>query len=57
MPPPEPGDGGDDPTGDLDGEVHISAILPDPPGPDGGEEWVKLKNDGDDAVNLSGWKL
>jgi hypothetical protein len=54
-PPPEPGGGGT--PGSNTGQIRISAVLPDPPGPDGGHEWVKLKNDGGAAVDLGGWTL
>jgi hypothetical protein len=53
-PTPEPVGGG---TGSASGSVRISALLPDPPGADGGHEWVKLKNNGADAVDLGGWTL
>ncbi len=50
------------PVGDLvpspaTSGVRISALLPNPKGLDAGNEWVKLRNDGNDAVNLAGWKL
>jgi hypothetical protein len=48
---PTPGGGG---TG---GGVRISALLPNPDGPDVGREWVRLKNSGSQAVNLDGWQL
>jgi hypothetical protein len=34
--------------------VRISALLPNPDGPDVGHEWVRLKNSGSQAVNLDG---
>jgi hypothetical protein len=37
--------------------VRISALLPNPDGPDVGHEWVRLKNSGSHAVSLDGWKL
>jgi endonuclease/exonuclease/phosphatase family metal-dependent hydrolase len=37
--------------------LTISALLPNPEGPDEGHEWVKLKNTGDSDVDLMGWLL
>lgn len=37
--------------------VTISSLLPNPAGEDPGHEWVELKNNGTDPVNLTGWKL
>lgn len=40
-----------------DEEVRISALLPNPRGPDGGQEWVKLKNASGQTVQLAGWRI
>lgn len=53
-PTPQPG-GGTTPAGS--GSIRITALLPDPPGADGGNEWVELTNTGRAAVNLDGWKM
>jgi hypothetical protein len=37
--------------------VVISEFLPNPDGPDDGEEWVELYNSSSSPVDLSGWKL
>jgi hypothetical protein len=37
--------------------LKISALLPNPEGPDEGHEWVELKNTGDSEVDLVGWVL
>lgn len=37
--------------------VRIAALLPDPDGPDAGHEWVTIRNGGDSAVDLTGWRL
>jgi|GEM_PF-5158556 len=38
-------------------KVKISEFLPNPPGTDGGAEWVELYNAGSSAVSLAGWIL
>lgn len=43
--------------GGSDGGIRISSLLPDPPGPDSGNEWVKLMNDGHTEVDRNGWTL
>lgn len=39
--------------------LRISEVLPDPaePGTDAAFEWVELVNEGDTAIDLSGWRL
>jgi endonuclease/exonuclease/phosphatase family metal-dependent hydrolase len=37
--------------------LTISALLPNPEGPDEGHEWVKLKNTGNADMDLVGWFL
>ena len=44
-------------TSDHEVTLHISALLPDPAGPDRGNEKVTIKNDGPDSVSLDGWIL
>lgn len=45
------------PKGDMSEEIEISEILPNPAGPDKGNEWIELRNNSDEKVNLSGWKI
>jgi endonuclease/exonuclease/phosphatase family metal-dependent hydrolase len=37
--------------------IKISALFPNPEGPDEGHEWVKLKNTGHAEADLAGWLL
>ncbi len=37
--------------------VRITAVLPDPTGPDKGKESVTIENTTDASINLSGWRL
>lgn len=39
------------------GKLRISAVLPDPDGDDRQLEWVRLSNDSEKKVDLSGWTL
>ena len=56
VPTPEPGTPTPTPSPTV-AEVRIVALLPNPDGPDVGHEWVKLKNNGSEDVDLSGWSL
>lgn len=38
-------------------ELVINEFLPDPPGSDGGREFVELLNTGSQSVDLGGWRL
>lgn len=38
-------------------KVVISAVLPNPIGPEPDEEWIELKNLGNVPVDISGWKI
>jgi hypothetical protein len=44
-------------TIDSAGNVKINEILYNPLGADEGNEWVELYNDGESAVDLSGWTI
>ena len=50
--------GSDDgsPTSDS-GSLYISAAMPNPAGPDAGNEWVELTNPSDTDINLVGYQL
>jgi hypothetical protein len=40
--------------------AEVANINPDPPGPDGdylNDEWVVVRNGGDEALDLSGWMI
>lgn len=37
--------------------VVINELMPDPPGGDADNEWVELYNDGNSAVDISGWGI
>lgn len=55
------GGGGGDGNGDDNGnkqvqKIVINELLPNPEGSDEGE-WIELKNIGETAINLAGWKL
>ncbi len=41
---------------EVDG-LYISASLPNPAGPDAGNEWIEVSNGGKDSLPLSGYKL
>ena len=55
VPAPEPGD--PTPQPGMSSSVRIVALLPNPEGPDPGNEWIKLKNDTASEVDLNGWTL
>ena len=40
-----------------DRQVHIVALLPNPSGPDPGNEEVHIKNGSAEAISLDGWSL
>jgi len=44
-------------TIELAGNVKINEILYNPLGADEGNEWIELYNDGESAVDLSGWTI
>lgn len=44
-------------TIDFAGNIKINEILYNPLGADEGNEWVELYNDGESAVDLSGWTI
>lgn len=37
--------------------VYLNSLLPNPDGPDAGNEWISLINDGSGATNLYGWRI
>lgn len=37
--------------------VEIVSLLPNPFGNDAGQEWIEIRNNGGEIVNLKGWKL
>lgn len=43
--------------GSANASISINEFESNPPGTDAGNEWVELYNDGNSAVNLSGWLL
>ncbi len=45
------------PSGTIEGAIHMSRILYDPPGDDVEGEFVEVVNDGGQAADLSGWTL
>jgi len=38
-------------------KVMIVGILPNPAGTDSDQEWIEVRNEGKDTVNLKGWKI
>lgn len=38
-------------------QVFINEVLPNPKGKDQNQEWIELINEGEQAVNLAGWKV
>lgn len=50
-----PAGGGGNPT--YSNSILISEFLPNPDGPDDGEEWIELYNDSASTVDLSNWIL
>ena len=38
-------------------QAKLSAVLADPAGFDGGNEWVEIRNEGEIEIQLDGWKL
>ncbi len=43
--------------GDTQGIIAIVAMLANPAGPEGGNEWVEIENRGDEIINLDGFQL
>jgi len=41
----------------VNAQIVITEIMYDAEGSDTGKEWIEIFNDGDQTVNLSGWKL
>lgn len=38
-------------------KVTLVGLLPNPAGTDSDQEWIEVRNDSDDTVNLKGWKI
>ena len=53
---PGPGGGGGG-TGPITSTIRIAGLLPNPMGPDPGNEKVRLRNTGTSTIDLTGWKL
>jgi hypothetical protein len=44
-------------TSAAENQIKLNEIFPDPKGPDGGAEWVEVRNEGTEPVYLHNWTL